>query len=43
MDEDHIKLVVSVADTGIGIAKNELEKVFRPFVQSENDITRRQG
>ncbi|OGR55628.1 MAG: hypothetical protein A3J80_12210 [Desulfobacula sp. RIFOXYB2_FULL_45_6] len=43
MDENHAKLVISVTDTGIGIAKNELEKIFRPFVQSEDDITNRYG
>ena len=43
MDEDGIKLIVSVIDTGIGILNNELEAIFRPFVQSENDITHRYG
>ncbi|MFA5905738.1 MAG: response regulator, partial [Desulfobacula sp.] len=43
IDQDHIKLIISVTDTGIGIAKNELEKIFRPFVQSEDDITNRYG
>ena len=43
MDQDHVKLIISVADTGIGIAKNELEKIFHPFVQSEDDITNRYG
>ncbi len=43
IDQDHIKLIVSVTDTGIGIANNELEKIFKPFVQSEDDITNRYG
>jgi len=43
ISEDHIKLVVSVTDTGIGIGKNELEKIFSPFIQSEDDITNRYG
>jgi len=43
MDEEHIKLIVSVTDTGIGVSKHELEKIFRPFIQSENDIIHRQG
>ena len=41
--EDQVKLVLSVSDTGIGIARNELEKIFNPFVQSEDDITNRHG
>jgi signal transduction histidine kinase/predicted O-methyltransferase YrrM len=43
MDDDGIKLIVSVIDTGIGVSSNELEKIFRPFIQSENDITHRYG
>jgi signal transduction histidine kinase len=43
MDDDGIKLIVSVIDTGIGVSANELEKIFRPFIQSENDITHRYG
>lgn len=41
MDTDGIKLIVSVMDTGIGVSPNELEKIFRPFIQSENDISHR--
>ena len=43
IDENHIKLVISVMDSGIGVVKNELEKIFCPFVQSEDDITNRYG
>nr|NJM01362.1 response regulator [Desulfobacula sp.] len=43
VEGDCIKLIVSVTDTGIGVSKHELEKIFRPFIQSENDITHRQG
>lgn len=43
MDTDGIKLIVSVMDTGIGVSTNELEKIFRPFIQSENDISHRHG
>jgi signal transduction histidine kinase len=33
-------VVTSVADTGIGIEKDDLPKLFRPFHQVENGITR---
>lgn len=37
------KLVVSIADTGPGIAQDDLEKVFLPFQQVDNSIRRRYG
>jgi len=42
-DPDFSKLTIRVRDTGIGIAKKELKKIFKPFVQSEDDITNRYG
>ncbi len=36
-------LTISVTDTGIGIAPDELDAIFEPFVQSESDIARRSG
>jgi CheY-like chemotaxis protein len=36
-------LVVSIADTGPGIATDDLEKVFQPFQQGDNSIRRRYG
>jgi len=37
------EIAVSVADTGIGIAEENLEKVFDPFWQAEQTATRRFG
>ncbi len=36
-------LVFQVADTGIGIAKNHLERVFEAFEQSDDSVTRQYG
>ncbi|MBU1342812.1 MAG: response regulator [Proteobacteria bacterium] len=42
-DQNFSKLTVSVQDSGIGIANNQLDKIFKPFIQSEDDITSRYG
>lgn len=39
----HIKLVISVKDTGIGIAANKLETLFTPFIQADSSTTRKFG
>jgi len=39
----HQKLVVSVVDSGIGIAREDMGKLFAPFVQSERSSTRKLG
>ena len=36
-------LVVSIKDTGIGISKRYLRKIFIPFFRVESDITRKFG
>ncbi|MCU0799031.1 MAG: response regulator [Candidatus Thermoplasmatota archaeon] len=36
-------ITFSVADTGIGIAKEKLEKIFESFTQADSSITRKYG
>lgn len=42
-DEDSVKLYISVADNGIGIAANHLEKIFDSFSQGDSATTRKYG
>jgi|GEM_PF-2370600 len=37
--ENRVLIKVSVADTGIGVTAGQLDAIFEPFVQSEDDIT----
>jgi len=37
------KLVVQIADTGIGIAPDKLDSIFDPFTQADSSITRQFG
>jgi signal transduction histidine kinase/CheY-like chemotaxis protein len=37
------KFICVVEDTGIGIAPESLERIFRPFDQADNSITRKYG
>lgn len=37
------EIVVTVRDTGIGIAPEAMERIFQPFSQADNSITRKYG
>jgi signal transduction histidine kinase len=38
---DETGLTIKVRDTGIGIAKADLDRVLQPFVQADNELSRR--
>lgn len=40
---DHARIGVSVVDTGIGIRKEEIDKIFQPFSQVDGSLTRKYG
>jgi signal transduction histidine kinase len=42
-DGDLFTLRVDVADTGIGIADDQMERIFLPFEQGESDLNRKYG
>ncbi len=43
INKTNVVLKLQVIDSGIGIEKNELEKVFDKFIQADNSITRKFG
>jgi signal transduction histidine kinase/CheY-like chemotaxis protein len=42
-DDGRIKLQFTVKDTGIGIPKTKLDKLFEPFIQAEGSTSRKYG
>ncbi len=42
-DEEEVAVQFCVLDTGIGIAAEQMEKIFTPFTQADSSTTRRYG
>lgn len=42
-DNTHVKTLIEVEDTGIGIPDSVKEKLFKPFVQADSSTTRKYG
>jgi cell cycle sensor histidine kinase DivJ len=40
-DTNHKELIISVSDTGCGIAESDLQRIFEPFAQGDSGISRR--
>ncbi|BBN81031.1 histidine kinase [Pseudoalteromonas sp. A25] len=43
LDDSHASLLVSVSDTGVGIAMDKQDALFIPFAQADSSITRKFG
>jgi CheY-like chemotaxis protein len=41
--KNHLDVAISITDTGIGIASEEMEKIFESFTQADSSTTRRFG
>ena len=41
--DNYINLEFAIKDTGIGIDESKLTKIFEPFIQADNSITRKYG
>ncbi|MDD1427574.1 ATP-binding protein [Dolichospermum sp. ST_sed9] len=37
------QLIISIKDTGIGIDRDQMQKIFQPFIQADNSISRKYG
>jgi len=42
-DEDHVTILFTVTDTGIGISPEKLQSLFKPFAQADSSTTRKFG
>ncbi len=43
IDEESVRLLFQVKDTGIGMTKEQMEKLFTPFTQADVSTTRQHG
>jgi len=43
LDGDRVRLIIRVADDGIGVPADRLQAIFDPFAQSDTSITRQYG
>lgn len=43
INEENVVLLFSVADTGIGMSQEQVQKIFSPFTQADTSITRKYG
>lgn len=43
LTENSSKIIVRVTDTGVGIDSKKVNKLFKPFMQADNSITRKFG
>lgn len=43
LSDDSSKIIIKVTDTGVGIEAKKVQKLFKPFMQADNSITRKFG
>jgi signal transduction histidine kinase len=42
-DEEAAKIIIEIADTGVGIPEDQIENIMKPFTQAETYTTRKYG